>query len=983
MKKLIFIALILFTYSINAQVVVTLPEYPTEADSIVVIFNAQEGDGGLAGYNGDVYAHTGVITNYSTDTHDWRHVIGTWGDDATQPELTRIGYDLYQLVIGYPREFYSMTDDNEHIQKLAFVFRSAGPEGPTGRDVGGADIFADIYSGGLTVIFTQPDVSNDFEDPQRSPVFLHTDDYLSIEVTVAEIGTNVEEIHLYVNDDEVSSVEFTDVLEYDFSAENFDPGLYEIEATAIDENGASFSNHFYTIIVPDQTSEAPPAGTKPGINYGEDNSSVTLALFAPGKDFVYVIGDFGGSDWKIFPEYLMHKYEPTGDTTLFWITLDNLTPQTEYSFQYLVDGRIRTADPYAAKVLDGWNDQYIEEETYPNLKPYPTNKTREYVSVFETGQTPFDWTDDDYTRPEQSKLIIYELLIRDFMAEHSFAALIDTLDYLENLGINTIELMPINEFDGNISWGYNPAFYFAVDKYYGPSETLKEFVNACHERGIAVVLDVVYNHSFGQSPFVRLYADGNYGPPSADNPWMNQTPRHPFCPGYDWNHESPHTRYFLDRVNRYWMEEYHVDGYRYDLSKGFTQRYSGDNVGQWNQYDASRIYNIERMASKLWEYDPNAIMILEHLSENQEETELANYGLLLWGNGNGAYSQASMGWINDPQRSSDFSWYYYANRGWSQCNLVTYMESHDEDRLMWKTLEYGNSSNPDYQLQNNVELSLQRQKLVAAFFFTYPGAKMIWQFEELGYDQPFPEGRTDPQPILWNYYNEPARRNLYKTFAAIIKLRNEYPTFNSPYTSVGFNTGNGVYGRTIHLNNDDMKAVIAGNFNTWETNVTPNFQHDGWWYDFFSGDSFYVENTAMQFTYEPSEFHIYTDNKVFTPEEGIVGVEITEDGDVAEKFALGQNYPNPFNPTTTISYSIPTSSVIARSSAARGTRSVVNVTLSVYNALGQKVATLVNKEQTAGNYTVQFDAGDLPSGVYFYTLRAGEFVGTKKMVLLK
>ncbi len=99
------------------------------------------------------------------------------------------------------------------------------------------------------------------------------------------------------------------------------------------------------------------------------------------------------------------------------------------------------------------------------------------------------------------------------------------------------------------------------------------------------------------------------------------------------------------------------------------------------------------------------------------------------------------------------------------------------------------------------------------------------------------------------------------------------------------------------------------------------------------------------------------------------------------KFELSQNYPNPFNPTTTISYSIP--SVIARSPAMAGTQSIVNVALTVYNALGQKVATLVNKEQAPGNYTVQFDATDLASGVYFYTLHAGKFVATKKMILMK
>ncbi|WP_243664309.1 alpha-amylase family glycosyl hydrolase [Rhodothermus marinus] len=91
----------------------------------------------------------------------------------------------------------------------------------------------------------------------------------------------------------------------------------------------------------------------------------------------------------------------------------------------------------------------------------------------------------DFERPPAHELVIYELLIRDFVARHDYATLIDTLDYLERLGVNAIELMPVAEFDGNISWGYNPAFHLALDKYYGPADDLKRFVDECHRRGIA------------------------------------------------------------------------------------------------------------------------------------------------------------------------------------------------------------------------------------------------------------------------------------------------------------------------------------------------------------------------------------------------------------------------------------------------------------------------------------------------------------------
>jgi len=107
----------------------------------------------------------------------------------------------------------------------------------------------------------------------------------------------------------------------------------------------------------------------------------------------------------------------------------------------------------------------------------------------------------------------------------------------------------------------------------------------------------------------------------------------------------------------------------------------------------------------------------------------------------------------------------------------------------------------------------------------------------------------------------------------------------------------------------------------------------------------------------------------------LTGVE--SDEDLPTKYALRQNYPNPFNPTTTISYSIPSPVNNGR------TQSVVNVTLTIYNSLGQKVATLVNKAQAPGNYSVRFNASNLPSGVYFYKLQAGSFTSTKKMILMK
>ena len=165
---------------------------------------------------------------------------------------------------------------------------------------------------------------------------------------------------------------------------------------------------------------------------------------------------------------------------------------------------MRIADPYTELVIDPWNDQWIPEETYPNMPVFPNMLTENTpVSVLQPGAPDFNWTDQDFERPAKSSLVIYELLVRDFTDERNYQTILDTLDYLDRLGINAIEFMPVNEFNGNDSWGYNPTFYLALDKAYGDKSTFKQLVNACHERGIAVLLDVVLNHADYPNPFLK------------------------------------------------------------------------------------------------------------------------------------------------------------------------------------------------------------------------------------------------------------------------------------------------------------------------------------------------------------------------------------------------------------------------------------------------------------------------------------------------
>jgi 1,4-alpha-glucan branching enzyme len=154
----------------------------------------------------------------------------------------------------------------------------------------------------------------------------------------------------------------------------------------------------------------------------------------------------------------------TPDGNKWWVQIDSLDPNTEYAYQFLVDGTLKVADPYSEKVLDPNNDGYISSTLYPGLKAYPAGQTSGIVSTMQANKPVYTWKNNNFVRPEKNNLVIYELLIRDFTTEHSYASTLQKLDYLTNLGINAIELMPVNEFEGNSSWGYNPSFYFAPDK---------------------------------------------------------------------------------------------------------------------------------------------------------------------------------------------------------------------------------------------------------------------------------------------------------------------------------------------------------------------------------------------------------------------------------------------------------------------------------------------------------------------------------------
>lgn len=848
-KLHLFSLMLAFAAGLNGQVLEVTPTFPTIEDNVTIIYDATQGNAALVGVT-PIYAHMGLITSTSSSSTDWQFVQGSWGTADPDVLMTDIGDNRHSIAVDID-QFYGFPGGTEVLQ-LAFVFRNqAGTI--VGRAEGGGDIFYDIFpvDAGLQVDFLSP----------ASSLIADEGDFINV-----EIGTNTSaDITLFDNGVEVASATNSTTLSHSITVAL--PAQHELVVVAEDGTGQASDTLFYTVNGPVEVVN-PPGFMLDGLNYIDDNT-VILQLHAPAKDFIYVIGDF--NNWMASPDYYMHLAD---DLETWWVQIDNLEAGEAYAFQYWIDGELRLADPCSKLILDPNNDSSLPALVYPDPHPYPIGKTTGFCSMMFPGQEEYQWQSNDYVRPANKDLRIYELHMRDFLATKSYTTLVDTLDYLEELGINAIEFMPPGEFENNDSWGYNPSFHMALDKRYGTPEMFKAVVDECHSRGIAVIIDIVFNHAFGQSPLVNMYADPDGGA-SSENPWFNQVcPHEPYCWGEDFNHEAAATKRFMDRVNRHWIEEYRADGFRFDFTKGFTNTPNANDV-----YNAPRVANLQRMSDAIWSVDPEAYIILEHFAVNSEEEVLSDYGMMIWGNLTFSYAEAAMGWLS----GSNFDWGIYSQRGWSDPNLVTYMESHDEERLSFKVQEFGNF-NPNYNTRDYAT-AMARHELAAVFFLSQPGPKMIWQFGELGYDVSIDVPcRVCPKPILWNYFQLNNRRRLYDVYSTMNALREDYPnTFNS--TDINYSLG-GQFKR-INLYNPGLDAVVIGNFGITEVSGVPNFPFTGTWYDYFSGEAIIEENLSNPFLLQPGEYRIYTSQPLETP-------VLTTSVEEMELLDISLNlYPNP------------------------------------------------------------------------------------------
>ena len=859
MKQLLVSVGLILSIGLHAQVTID-PPFPNINSSITVYFDATKGNQGLKDCNCTVYAHAGLITDKSSSGSDWKYVIGNWGTDDSRVKMNKVSDNLYSLTYNI-KSFYGIPESTV-IRKLAFVFRNLN-----GSKEGKTESNGDIYY--------------DFPDPNAGLQYLIQSPSLESRLVSKNSVLNLSvltsipaDLRFTINGQDVVTTHDVS-MSYQYIADQVGTFRFEIGIHAGNEG---LDTSFVWTVGGDPEISEVLDGLLLGCNKVEEGKAIVL-LEAPRRNIAFLVGNF--SNWAPLPEYQM-KQSPDGQ--FLWGEIDTVGLQGDLDYQIWFGDGLKIPDPLSVEILDDVNDKYIPAAVYPDMPSYPEGKTTGLVSHLKLN-ADYDWQDEAFVKPAVGDLVIYELLVRDFLASHDFDDLIDTLLYLKRLGVNAIELMPVSEFEGNISWGYNVSLHNAIDKYYGGASKLKKFVDAAHGLGFAVIADVVFNHAFGQNPMVRMYWNAAQNKPAIDNPWFNPDAKHPFNVGYDFNHQSAATRRYVSQILREWIREYHFDGYRFDLSKGFTQVNNPNDVGAWGQYDPSRIEILKYYSDQIREVDPQAYVILEHFADNQEEKELSDYGMMLWGNINYEYAESVKG------NSASLNRSYFRQRGWRKPHLVSYMESHDEERVMYKALKEGRQS-AGYNVRD-LNTALGRVGMAAAFFYTIPGPKMLWQFGETGYDYSInhcPDGtvnnncRVDPKPIRWDYYHQQNRLELFAVTAGLTHLKHSFPDLFDD-VEIDYDL-NGLF-KYIVMDQNDLKMVVIGNFDVTDGSKAITFPTDEWYYNYMGRDSIKGNTSPRQITLKQGEYKVYLNKKVENP-----GITLSDKGTLIQDVEFTV-YPNP------------------------------------------------------------------------------------------
>jgi 1,4-alpha-glucan branching enzyme len=543
-----------------------------------------------------------------------------------------------------------------------------------------------------------------------------------------------------------------------------------------------------------------PATRAVGMGSIPQDKGVAFRVWAPNAEFVSVAGSFNNWEKQSHPL----KKEENGN---WYGEIAEAKAGDEYRY-FLKNGKFEAMriDPYAREVTNSVGNAIVHDGK-------------------------FEWGDEGFQAPPINELAIYEMHVGTFGAGkgdsvRTFQAAEEKLDYLQRLGVNAIEIMPVSEFAGDRSWGYNPAHLFAVESNYGGPVALKKFVNEAHKRGISVLMDVVYNH-FGPSDLDLWQFDGwqenGKGGIYFYNDWRSSTPWGDTRPDYGRNE----VRQFIFDNAMMWLEDFHLDGLRMD-STLFIRSVRGDNDPGG---DISEGWSLAQWINgEIRKRFPGKISIAEDLQDNEWLTKSVEDG------GAGFHAQWCAQFVHpvrsvavaasDESRSMDALAKAIAQRFNNEpFQRVIYSESHDE-------VANGEARVPHQIDAENSEgwYAQKRSTLAAAIVFTSPGIPMIFQGQEFlsgGWFQ-------DNKPLDWDQQKE--YRGIVRLYRDLILLR-----LNKENTTRGL-TGSNI--NLVYLDEarnlcafhrwykggpgDDVFVVV--NFaHDWAENLNVAFPHEGLW----------------------------------------------------------------------------------------------------------------------------------------------------------
>ena len=286
------------------------------------------------------------------------------------------------------------------------------------------------------------------------------------------------------------------------------------------------------------------------------DGGAAFRVWAPHAEAVAVTGTF--DDWAAQPDGSKDDVQKVKSAPHQLLSEDN-------GYWYGQVAGAKVGEEYRFVLVNG-------EQVISRIDPYARHVTSSIGNAIITDPDAYDWEGDDFTAPTLNEMVIYEMHVGTFFdkdPDDDKPATLDTieekLDHLVHLGVNAIELMPLMEFAGDYSWGYNPAHIFAVESAYGGPEKLRDLVKVCHRHGLAVIIDVVYNH-FGPSDLDLWQFDGwsenDKGGIYFYNDWKSSTPWGDTRPDYG----RGEVREFIRDNAMMWLAEFHADGLRYDMT---------------------------------------------------------------------------------------------------------------------------------------------------------------------------------------------------------------------------------------------------------------------------------------------------------------------------------------------------------------------------------------------------------------------------------